>query len=117
MHSTKKISNSEYILSCKKSHNINYSYLKTHYINDASEVTITCPIHGDFTINAGRFKRGCNCPKCSGRRLTKEDLIKAFNSVHNGKYDYSKMVLGKMNDKIEIICPIHGSFFSKSHKT
>ena len=115
-HSTKKISNSEYISLCKKSHDINYSYLKTVYINDASNVIVTCPMHGDFTINAGRFKRGCNCQKCSGRGLTKEDLIKVFTSVHNGKYDYSKMVLNKMNDKVEIICPIHGSFFQSPTK-
>lgn len=31
--------------------------------------------------------------------------------LHNNKYDYSKIIWGKSKDKIEIICPIHGSFW------
>ena len=115
-HRTKKLSNAEYIQQCHEMHGSKYSYEKTQYINDASNVIITCPTHGDFKINAGRFKRGCGCPKCVGKGLTKEDIVSLFRSVHKGKYDYSKMVFTKMNEKVEIICPIHGSFFQTPSK-
>lgn len=35
--------------------------------------------------------------------------------VHNGKYDYSKVDYQGADIKIEIICPVHGSFFQKSY--
>lgn len=33
--------------------------------------------------------------------------------IHNGKYDYSKVVHCDQKTKIEIICPVHGSFFQR----
>lgn len=33
------------------------------------------------------------------------------NQIHNNKYDYSKVVYTGVKDKVEIICPIHGSFW------
>ena len=37
--------------------------------------------------------------------------IKKCEIIHNYKYDYSKVVYIKLKNKVEIICPIHGSFF------
>jgi hypothetical protein len=61
----------------------------------------------------------CECPKCNGKNLTIEDIKNDFNIIHNNKYDYSKFIsFKKQTDKIEIICPIHKSFFRSiySHK-
>lgn len=33
------------------------------------------------------------------------------NQIHNNKYDYSKVVYTGAKDKVEIICPKHGSFW------
>lgn len=33
------------------------------------------------------------------------------NQVHNNKYDYSKVIYTRATEKVEIICPIYGSFF------
>lgn len=33
--------------------------------------------------------------------------------VHGGKYDYSKVILCDQKTKVEIICPLHGSFFQR----
>lgn len=38
------------------------------------------------------------------------DFIKRANEVHNGYYDYSQTVYVKSNEKVKIICPIHGVF-------
>ena len=38
--------------------------------------------------------------------------IKA-SGVHNDKYDYSRVVYCDQKTKVEIICPVHGSFFQR----
>ena len=39
------------------------------------------------------------------------DFIKKARNVHGEKYDYSKSLYLGSREKIEIICPLHGSFF------
>ena len=47
-------------------------------------------------------------------KITTEDFIKKAKELHPDKnYDYSKVIYVKSNLKVEIICPIHGSFFQK----
>jgi G:T-mismatch repair DNA endonuclease (very short patch repair protein) len=46
-------------------HKCKYTYLKSVYVNNASYITITCPIHGDFEIISGNHLRGYGCHKCS----------------------------------------------------
>lgn len=51
-------------------------------------------------------------------KWTKDSYIKFVNSVHNNKYDYSLLCYRSLNNKIKIICPIHGRFeqFAGHHK-
>lgn len=46
-------------------------------------------------------------------KKTREEWINNFKEVHHNKYDYSKSIFLKSSDNIEIICPIHNSFFQK----
>ena len=50
--------------------------------------------------------------------LTSEQIIESFRKVHGNTYDYSKVIYIKSNEKIEILCPEHGSFFQtpNNHK-
>lgn len=50
------------------------------------------------------------------RKKTKEEFIKEAAMVHGNKYDYSKVVYVNNNTKVEIVCPEHGSFFSKTKR-
>lgn len=44
--------------------------------------------------------------------LKTEEFIKKAIEKHGKKYDYSKVEYGRNNsEKVEIVCPIHGSFF------
>lgn len=43
------------------------------------------------------------------------NIIERFKKVHGDKYDYSKVKYTRMIDKVEIICPKHGSFFQEPH--
>jgi len=45
-----------------------------------------------------------------GKILTTEEFIKRAKEVHSNKYDYSKTKYKLAREKIDIICPIHGSF-------
>jgi hypothetical protein len=49
------------------------------------------------------------------KKLTTEEFILRAKQIHNNKYDYSKSIYLSSKDKIEIICPLHGSFWQNSH--
>ena len=49
-------------------------------------------------------------------RVTLEAFIERSNAIHNGKYDYSKVEWVNTRIKVEIVCPVHGSFFQKPFK-
>jgi len=44
------------------------------------------------------------------KRLTEQEVIQRFTEVHKGKYNYSKVLYNNSQIKVEIICPIHGSW-------
>ena len=104
-----------FIERAKNIHNGFYSYDNVDYINARKDVTITCPIHGDFNQRPDNHLSGKGCNKCSidrnKRQFTKrlEDFITQSVSIHNNKYDYSKVEYNDTMSKVEIICPIHGS--------
>jgi len=39
------------------------------------------------------------------------DFIQKSVSIHGNKYDYSKVKYSGSHTPVEIICPIHGSFY------
>jgi len=45
------------------------------------------------------------------KKLTTEEFIKRAREVHGDRYDYSKVEYIGAKTKVEIICPIHGSFW------
>lgn len=49
-------------------------------------------------------------------RVTLESFIERSNKIHGNKYDYSKVDWVNTKIKVEIICPVHGSFFQKPYK-
>jgi hypothetical protein len=57
--------------------------------------------------------------KKSRKALTQVDYTADCNIRHNWFYDYSKLVYINGRSKVEILCPIHGSFWQKaeSHKS
>ena len=103
--------NNEFILECKAIHGDQYDYSQTAYTKVSKPVNIICRIHGPFTQNADMHRRGNGCPKCAGRHKTIEDIINMSKEIHGDKYDYSKVSHSSTQNKIEIICLSHGSFF------
>ena len=45
------------------------------------------------------------------KKLTTKEFIQKAKIIHNDKFDYSKVEYNGSKSKINIICPIHGSFY------
>lgn len=106
----------EFINEAKIVHNNKYDYSKVDYINNHTNVSIICPIHGEFSQAPNDHLNGKGCKKCSyeyrglKRRLTNEEFINEAQLIHNNKYDYSLTHYNGYDNYVEIICPIHGKF-------
>ena len=107
----------QFIEDARRVHGNKYNYDKVKYENNKTKVIITCPKHGDFLQTPNKHLLGRGCPKCCNeqkhfRRLkTKAQFIEEANKRHNKFYDYSKVEYYNDRTKVEIICPIHGSFW------
>jgi len=111
-----------------------FDYSKVVYVNSQTPVTLICKEHGEFSVNMYRhlYSKDGLCPLCNkssvncGNRqpllfsrggvkhLSTEYIIKRCKYIYGDKYDYSKIEYKGGNvktEKIEIVCPIHGSFF------
>lgn len=98
-------------------HGNNYDYSLVDYTSTHSKIPIICKIHGVFNITPNcHLSKKQGCPVCGKERsrLSRvkplEQFIQEANIVHNNKYDYSLAEYTRTNDKINIICPIHGIF-------
>ena len=103
----------EVIEQFKKIHGDKYDYSLVNYKNNQTPVKIICPKHGVFEQKPTNHKKGAGCPKCIKRTKDIEQVLEDFKKTHGDKYDYSKVVYIKHGQKVEIICPKHGSFFQK----
>lgn len=113
------IDKKEFVKRASKLHNNKYDYSKSNYINTKTKIEIVCPIHGSFWQEPENHMQGSGCPECGKESIIKklssntEEFIKKAKLVHGDKYDYSKVNYINNEEKIEIICPVHGSFWQK----
>lgn len=112
----------KFILRAKKIHNDKYDYSKVVYQTCESKVTIVCKEHEEFVQSAGAHLSGQGCKQCghqkNRRTISNEDFIAACRKVHGDKYDYSEVIYTGKENKVRIICSIHGAFDqnANSHK-
>lgn len=113
----KRMTPDEFFRSAANVHDNKYDYSKSEYKNMNEKICIICPEHGEFWQTPLAHLHGKQgCPKCSHRGLNREEMIDEFNKIHGNTYDYSKFVLGKMNEKAIFICPKHGEFLQSPTK-
>ena len=93
-----------------------YNYDKVEYKGNKTKVIITCKFHGDFQQTPSKHLMGQGCPKCGAisisNKSTKstEHFITKATEIHNGFYNYDKVIYTGAHSKVEIICKEHGSF-------
>lgn len=107
----------EFIKKAQQIHNGKYDYSKIDYVNNKTKVCVICPEHGEFWQEPSEHLRGHGCPKCGYQKNTNTiiNFIQKARIVHSDKYDYSKVNYVNNRSQIEIICPIHGSFYQIPH--
>lgn len=103
----------EFLEKSQEIHGNKYDYSRVVWQNMSTPVEIICPIHGSFMQVPSIHMAGANCDKCvrEAAKINKEKFIEKSIKIHGIKYDYSKVEFINMNTPVEIICPIHGSFW------
>ncbi|AYV78263.1 MAG: hypothetical protein Edafosvirus8_13 [Edafosvirus sp.] len=111
----------DFIIKARKIHGKRYNYSKSIYINRDTKVIIICSEHGKFEQKPSQhINKKSNCPKCSRitasilKRKTNKEFIKDAIEIHGNRYDYSKTKYQKCDEKVIIICEIHGEFKQKA---
>ncbi len=107
-----KLNTDTFIKRAYSVHGNKYDYSKVEYKNARTNVIIICPEHGEFSQTPdNHINKQQICGICSKKsKYTTEDFIKQAQVVHGNKYDYSLVDYKKCNEKVIIICPIHGQF-------
>lgn len=117
---SKKVSEEEFLKRSKEVHGDKYDYSKVKYINTREKVCIICPIHGEFwQTPKDHYGKKAGCPKCGIESMksktsdTKEDFIEKAKKKWGDFYIYDKISYINSKTKVEIVCPIHGSFWQR----
>lgn len=104
-------SKEQFVQKSKKQHGEKYDYSKVVYTHNHTKVCIICPIHGEFWQTPHDHTQGAGCPMCNkNKKLTTETFIVRAKEKHGERYDYSKVEYINSITKIEVNCPVHGSF-------
>lgn len=105
----------EFLEKSQEIHENRYDYSKVVWQNMATPVEIICPVHGSFMQIPSVHMAGANCDKCvrEAAKMNREKFIEKSIEIYGTKYDYSKVEYIDMKTPVEIICPIHGSFWVK----
>jgi len=99
-------------------HNNLYEYINLFKKDDGYYYfNINCNLHGAFEKRiANHINKKQGCPKCTfdkrgcATKITLAEFIKKANKFHNNKYNYSLVEYKSNNDKVKIICNLHGVF-------
>ena len=110
---------SQFIEEVKQVHGDKYDYSEVEYVNTHVPVKIRCQQCSTFFLQEpSSHLAGHGCPKCNKKQthriLGQDNFIIKAKEVHGDKYDYSRAEYKDMRSKIEIICPVHGSFFQRA---
>lgn len=118
MERKKKINQEEFIKRSKLCHTEEYDYSKVNYIDYTTKVCIICKEHGEFWQRPDKHLRGQGCPKCGAEKCKrtmfkndKETFFRKAKEKFGDYYDLSKVNYIDAKTRVEIICPIHGSFW------
>lgn len=120
-----KYNTESFIQKAKEIHGDKYDYSKVEYIDQKTKVCIICPTHGEFWIrpshhiNKGNNQRGCPlCGDIERRKNTRKNtvwFVEKAKKIYGDKYNYSKTEYTHTDEKLCIICPIHGEFWQTPH--
>ena len=100
----------------QKIHNNKYNYSKVIWKGVDVDITVECPIHGEFKIRPVDHKRERGCRACFKEtfipynKLNTQKFIEKSIKIWGNRYNYSKTKYIDSNNEVIIICSIHGEF-------
>lgn len=106
----------KFFKNAKKVHGDTYDYSKVVYVDARTNVDIICRKHGVFPQKPDNHTSGSGCSKCGRERsekaklLKEEDFLLKSKILHNNFYGYNNIIFVDAGTKVNIDCPIHGSF-------
>jgi hypothetical protein len=117
----RKLTTNEFIVKCAMIHGNVYDYSLVDYKNNKTKVKIICSIHGEFEQTPNCHLDNQGCPYCGrekfklNKTLSNNKFINKAKNIHNGIFDYSLVEYKKYDEKVKIICSIHGEFEQTPH--
>ncbi|MDI6977290.1 hypothetical protein [Serratia sp. Se-RSBMAAmG] len=114
--SREKRVDSDFINKAVAIHGDRYSYDEVVYLNNKNKVKIICKSHGVFEQRPDEHLSGGGCIACvhDELRFNNDLFVKKAMVMHNGKYDYSRVIYTSAHNKVNIICGLHGEFSQKA---
>ena len=94
-----------------------YDFSNTIYQGSTAKLIVECLKHGEFEIDSSTLLRGGKCSQCNwekarGRfRKNLDTFLEEVKLLHP-TYDFSKVEYTNSYTKVEVICSVHGSFYS-----
>jgi very-short-patch-repair endonuclease len=123
IRSEKRSSNcDEFILKSIDMHGDIYDYSKVEYIGVHKKVIIICKLHGEFMQEARSHLRGRGCRICGiessnkKRSSNNDEFTTKAIKIHADTYDYSNIEYTGFDNKLNIICKLHGEFAQVASK-
>lgn len=117
---SKRRTKEEFEEESRKVHGNKYDYSKVVYVNNRTNVTITCPIHGDFPQTPENHLNGHGCKKCYYERMAAErrgDFQELSLRVGDKYSPYEPIEEFKnQHSKIYATCKIHGKYKTSFHR-
>lgn len=105
------VTHAEFLARARAVHGDRYDYGKSVYTGANAKLTIICREHGPFEQAPSNHYAGKGCRACAGLQpYTLASFVKKARAVHGDKYDYSRVVLGNVLQKVTIRCLLHGDF-------
>lgn len=115
----KRCTTEEFVRKAREVHGDKYDYSCTVYRTVHGDIEYICPIHGKIKQEANSHLRGHGCPYCSfggikGNVKGNNYFVQRATKIHKGFYSYEKTKYLGWYEKVEITCPIHGSFWQEA---
>lgn len=107
------MSTSDAVAMFANAHAGKYTYAKVTLTKLSGRVTVTCPTHGDFEVDAVSHRHGrSGCPKCrkAYNKRTSAEFVTVTHNVWGDKFDVSSATYFDCKTHVNVTCKTHGVF-------
>lgn len=115
-----------------KFENLSYDWSNTYFINETSNIKVTCNLHGEFEATPKDLlnKKSSGCKKCvkqarldktnfihNNKTYTPETFLDEAKALNSHKFNYDKTKFLGFNYSMAVYCHKHGYMVVKNPRT